>query len=114
MTGETGIRSAGCPCISDHSFQLLSQYIPDPERGGLSILRWLRTLEGELELAPGRSWLEDVRRKGRYGVLEEFSWRSRAIYPYERRTEENPSISGTYFCAPRALADQPGIPHDER
>ena len=46
---------------------------------------------------------------GGYAVLDEFSYRSRTIYPYRRPTGKNPSISVTYFCVPAKLAQQLGI-----
>jgi len=44
--------------------------------------------------------------------LDEFSYRSRSIYPYRRPTHKNPSISVTYFCVPAKLAQELGIRPD--
>ncbi|HEY4666192.1 MAG TPA: hypothetical protein VIH26_02695 [Anaerolineales bacterium] len=41
-----------------------------------------------------------------YVFLDEFSYRSRSIYPYRRPTHKNPSISVTYFCIPAKLAQE--------
>lgn len=46
------------------------------------------------------------------GVLDEFSYRSRTIYPFRRPAEKNPCISVTYFCVPRRVADEIGIGRD--
>ncbi len=47
--------------------------------------------------------------EGGYVVMDEFSYRSRTIYPYRRPQEKNPSISVTYFCVPRKTAEALGI-----
>lgn len=44
-----------------------------------------------------------------YLVLDEFSYRSRTIYPYERPQNKNPSISETFFCVPYRLAIDLGV-----
>jgi hypothetical protein len=41
-----------------------------------------------------------------YVFLDEFSYRSRTIYPYQRPMHKNPSISVTYFCIPAKLAQE--------
>lgn len=52
--------------------------------------------------------------EGGYVVLEELSYRNRTIYPYRRPSEKNPSISVTYFCVPRGLANELGIIEDAK
>jgi len=44
-----------------------------------------------------------------YVFLDEFSYRSRTIYPYRRPMHKNPSISVTYFAVPAKLAQELGI-----
>lgn len=44
-----------------------------------------------------------------YLVLDEFSYSSRTIYPYERPQNKNPSISETFFCVPYRLAIELGV-----
>lgn len=46
---------------------------------------------------------------GGYHVSEEFTSRTRTIYPHPRRDGKNPAISVTYFCIPHKLAVQLGI-----
>ncbi len=46
---------------------------------------------------------------GGYLVLEEFSYRSRTIFPYRRPDRDNPVISMSYFCVPRELVAELGI-----
>ncbi len=48
-------------------------------------------------------------REGGYLILDEFSYRSRTIYPHKRPKHKNPSISVTYFCVPESLARELGI-----
>ena len=50
--------------------------------------------------------------EGGYLVLEEFCYRTRTIYPHRRPDRENPAISMSYFCVPRALAAKLGIESD--
>ncbi len=50
------------------------------------------------------SWRRCATEAG-YIVLENYSYKSRSIYPYKRQERENPSISETYFCVPRKVAD---------
>lgn len=47
--------------------------------------------------------------EGGFVVLDEYSYRSRTIYPHKRPQHKNPSISVTYFCVPRRLAGELGI-----
>jgi len=49
------------------------------------------------------SWRKCIR-EGGYHLIEDFSYRSRSIYPFKSSREENPSISVTYFCVPEDLA----------
>ena len=42
--------------------------------------------------------------EGGYIILDEFSYRSRKIYPFPRPDRDNPSISMNYFCVPSLLA----------
>jgi hypothetical protein len=62
----------------------------------------------EREDAKRWSWLKCAKRGG-YVVLDEFSYRSRTIYPHKRAAGKNPSISVTYFCVPSKLATQLGL-----
>ena len=41
-----------------------------------------------------------------YVILDDYSYRSRTIYPYPKSDQDNPSISMTYFCIPGPLAEQ--------
>ena len=54
------------------------------------------------------SWRKAATRAG-YVILDEFSYRSRTIYPHKRPEHKNPSISVTYFCVPASLAAAMGI-----
>jgi hypothetical protein len=54
------------------------------------------------------SWRRCATEAG-YVVLEQFSYKSRTIYPYKRPERENPSISETYFCVPRNVAKALGL-----
>jgi hypothetical protein len=54
------------------------------------------------------SWRRCAAEAG-YVVLEKFSYKSRTIYPYKKLERENPSISETYFCVSRKVADALGI-----
>jgi hypothetical protein len=45
------------------------------------------------------SWRKCIA-KGGYHLLEDYSHRTRSIYPFQSSREENPSISVTYFCVP--------------
>ncbi len=47
-----------------------------------------------------------------YVFLDEFSYRSRTIYPYRRPMHKNPSISVTYFCIPKQVALGLGLKSD--
>ena len=47
---------------------------------------------------------------GGYVVLDEYCYRSRTIYPLPRTNRRNPAISMSYFCVPRQLARDLGIP----
>jgi hypothetical protein len=47
-----------------------------------------------------------------YIFLDEFSYRSRTIYPYLRPMHKNPSISVTYFCIPKQVALGLGLKSD--
>jgi hypothetical protein len=47
-----------------------------------------------------------------YIFLDEFSYRSRTIYPYRRPMHKNPSISVTYFCIPKQVALGLGLKSD--
>jgi len=53
------------------------------------------------------SWRRCAREAG-YVELEEFSHRTRTIFPYTRSRRGNPSISVTRFCIPRELAGRLG------
>jgi hypothetical protein len=57
------------------------------------------------------SWRKCASQAG-YTVLEEFSYKSRSIYPYKRPERDNPSISETYFCVPRAVCGRLGLKTD--
>jgi hypothetical protein len=48
------------------------------------------------------SWRKCIRKSG-YHLLEEYSYRSRSIYPLRGSREENPSISVTYFSVPEIV-----------
>lgn len=50
---------------------------------------------------------------GGYLVLDEYSHRTRTIYPYPRPQNKNPSISETLFCIPLQLALELGIEIEE-
>jgi hypothetical protein len=50
---------------------------------------------------------------GGYVVLDEFSYRTRKIYPFPRTKDRNPAISETFFCVPYSLAIQLGIEVEE-
>ncbi len=50
---------------------------------------------------------------GGYVVLDEYSHRTRTIYPYPRPQNKNPSISETLFCIPLDLALTLGIEMEE-
>jgi len=54
------------------------------------------------------SWRRCAREAG-YLILDEFSYRSRTIYPHKRPKHKNPSISVTYFCVPETLARKLGV-----
>jgi len=43
---------------------------------------------------------------GGYHLLEDYSHRTRSIYPFKSNREENPSISVTYFCVPTNWAEK--------
>ena len=47
---------------------------------------------------------------GGYLVLDEYSYRSRTIYPIPRPDRRNPAISMSYFCIPSGLATELGLP----
>jgi hypothetical protein len=49
------------------------------------------------------SWRKCIK-EGGYLLLEDYSYRTRSIYPFKSDREENPSISVTYFCVPGGLA----------
>ncbi|MFQ5748244.1 MAG: hypothetical protein ACE5H3_02170 [Planctomycetota bacterium] len=77
--------------------------------------RYVHELSGQ-ELRPaeeGRrpgerwSWSRCAREAG-YVELEEFSHRTRTIFPYTRSRRGNPSISVTRFCVPKELARRLG------
>ncbi len=40
-----------------------------------------------------------------YEVLDEFTRNTRTIYPFKKPFKRNPSISVTYFCVPKSIAD---------
>ncbi len=44
-----------------------------------------------------------------YHLLEEYSYRSRSIYPLRGSREENPSISVTYFSVPEIVFHRLGL-----
>jgi len=50
---------------------------------------------------------------GGYLVLDDYSHRTRTIYPYPRPQNKNPSISETFFCVPFKLALELGIEMEE-
>jgi hypothetical protein len=50
------------------------------------------------------SWFHCATEAG-YVVLDRFSYKSRTIYPYKRLERDNPSITETYFCLPRKIAE---------
>ena len=54
------------------------------------------------------SWRKCIRRSG-YHLLEDYSYRSRSIYPFKSSREENPSISVTYFCVPEIVFRSLGL-----
>jgi hypothetical protein len=54
------------------------------------------------------SWRKCAELAG-YRVLDEYGYRSRDIYPYQRPKHKNPAISVTYFCVPLEIAQKLGV-----
>ena len=54
------------------------------------------------------SWRKCIRKSG-YHLLEDYSYRSRSIYPFKSSRKENPSISVTYFCVPQNVFHGLGV-----
>ena len=50
---------------------------------------------------------------GGYLVMQEYTSKTRSIFPYPRADGYNPSISVTYFCVPKVLARRYGVAEPE-
>jgi len=68
----------------------------------------LRPARGTGQLSDKWSWSRCATLGG-YVVLEEYSYRTRSIYPFKRPHHKNPSISETFFCVPCELALELGV-----
>ncbi len=62
--------------------------------------RWYHDTSGQVLRSPS-TWKQLFEQAG-YRVLPEFSHGTRSIFPCPMDTEENPPISGTFFCVPRS------------
>ncbi len=70
--------------------------------------RYVHELSGQglrpvYDLGVGRMSWASCARSGGYNVLDDYTARTRTIYPYPREDGRNPAISVTYFCVPQSL-----------
>ncbi len=68
----------------------------------------LRPIWDEGESSERWGWRRCAEEAG-YVILDDFSHRTRTIYPFSLPDRENPSISMTYFCVPSPLAAELGV-----
>lgn len=68
----------------------------------------LRPAKGSSQHSGRLGWSECAE-EGGYLIIDEYSYRSRTIYPNPQPGRYNPAISVTYFCLPKAVALELGI-----
>ena len=68
----------------------------------------LRPATDQPEAGKVWGWRRCAKNAG-YRVMDEYTHHTRTIYPFKKPARKNPSISVTYFCVPKAIAEKLGI-----
>jgi hypothetical protein len=96
FTEETALSDQDLRATAWNTYHAGFRYVHEMSGQGL---RPSRGAEG----GSGRWSWRRCARAGGYCVLEDFSYRSRSIFPYRRPDRDNPVIRMSYFCVPRDL-----------
>jgi hypothetical protein len=102
FTEETGLSDRDLRNTAWNTYHAGFRYVHEMSGQGL------RPAFGD-ESGSGRWSWRRCATAGGYRVLEDFSYRSRTIFPYRRPDRDNPVISMSYFCVPRRLIAELGI-----
>lgn len=107
FTEETGLTDADLRATAWNTYHAGFRYVHEMSGQGLRP-SWDSAFRKTLW-----SWRRCAEAAG-YVVLDEYTRGTRPIYPIRKPHRENPSISVTYFCIPRALAESLGVVHERK